>query len=329
MTNRKIDLETGLIKSTLIGIKHNLAIAFDTKPAEAGKLLQSNLIDENLGLLNIGPTEKAINALDLIIHPQLVILLFTLQGKVKIQFHGIDAPVFLERGNSIFISHPYAPLNAKMNISCQTEAIVLLTTIERMHHFFNANLDMSTITREELSRYYDPKKLYMLKSIPGSLSIPLHQIIQYNLDVHFKKMYLNGKILEIFSIYFSHAAMDDEAELDCPFLDNPDDIKCIRKAKQILLDNMTDPPTIAQLAKQSGINEFKLKNGFKDIYGNTIYAYLNEHRMQQAILMLEQKNHTINDIAYSIGYSKPSNFIASFKKKYGITPKKYELELRD
>jgi len=329
MPHKKFDREVDLIKNTLIGIKNYLEEELEDEINGKQDLLQLHLIDENLGLLHISTGEQTIKDLDLSIHPQLVILIFNLSGSMSICFPRTDTPVKLEAGNSIFISHPYAPLHAQIDISPTTDAIYLLTSIERMHHFFNANLDMSTMTREELSRYYDPTKLYLLKSIPGNLSVPLHQMMQFNLGHHFRNMYFNGKVLEIFSIYFSNAATDDDAELECPFLDNPEDIKCIRKAKQILLNKMTDPPTISQLAKQSGINEFKLKNGFKDIYGNTIYGYLNEHRMQQAILLLEQRSHTINEVAYAIGYNKPSNFIAAFKKKYGVTPKKYELELRD
>lgn len=331
MPHQKFVKEPDLIKNTLIGIENRLnEIAGDTYEEYADwPGLSKILIDENLGILSLPASGTAVSDLNLHIHPQLVMLIFALRGHINIRFPRMEQPVLLEKGNSIFISHPYAPLVAELAMESGTEAVFLLTTIERMHHFFNANLDMSTMTREELSRYYDPQKLYLVKPLSGNLSVSLHQVIQYNLGSHFRNMYMNGKVLEIFSIYFSNAATDDDAELDCPFLDNPDDIKCIRKAKQILLDNMTDAPTISQLAKQAGINEFKLKNGFKDIYGNTIYGYLNEHRMQQAILLLEQRSYTINEVAYAIGYGKPSNFIAAFKKKYGVTPKKYELELRD
>jgi len=43
--------------------------------------------------------------------------------------------------------------------------------------------------------------------------------------------------------------------------------------------------------------------------------------------MLESGEHNVSEVALRIGYSTSSHFIASFKKKFGTTPKKYLMSL--
>ena len=63
--------------------------------------------------------------------------------------------------------------------------------------------------------------------------------------------------------------------------------------------------------------------GFKEIYGDTVFGFLLSHRLDHARVLLDAAKLQVNEVAYQIGYSNPSHFIAAFKKKFGITPKKY------
>ena len=63
--------------------------------------------------------------------------------------------------------------------------------------------------------------------------------------------------------------------------------------------------------------------GFKELYGDTIYAYLLDHKMEEARRMLNSQKYNVNEVGLKLGYSTASHFIAAFKKKYGTTPKKY------
>jgi AraC family transcriptional activator of pyochelin receptor len=102
-------------------------------------------------------------------------------------------------------------------------------------------------------------------------------------------------------------------------------VKKIRLAKKIIIEKMADPPTITELAKEIGLNEYRLKEGFKNIYGTTVFKYLNDYRLDVARQLLEQDHVKVNEAAYQIGYTNPSHFIAAFRKKFGVTPKKYLL----
>lgn len=95
----------------------------------------------------------------------------------------------------------------------------------------------------------------------------------------------------------------------------------LESIKAFLSVNFTTPPTIGQLAKDFKVNEKKLKQYFKYVYGVTIYSFVIQVRMAKAKVFL-QEGHNINELAELLGYQNVSHFIKVFKKYYGDTPKK-------
>lgn len=92
----------------------------------------------------------------------------------------------------------------------------------------------------------------------------------------------------------------------------------LREAHELLLADLSAPPTIAELALETGLNQLKLKQGFKLMYGDSIYALFLKHRMAKAKELL--KNHSVTDAAVSLGYSNISHFSTAFRKQYGLLP---------
>jgi AraC-like DNA-binding protein len=96
-------------------------------------------------------------------------------------------------------------------------------------------------------------------------------------------------------------------------------------AKSLILDQWQKPPTIAKLAELVGLNEYRLKAGFKEVYNSTVYGYVMETKMNRGRKLLDAGKLRVNDVAFEVGYTNPSHFIAAFKRQFGITPKKYML----
>lgn len=95
----------------------------------------------------------------------------------------------------------------------------------------------------------------------------------------------------------------------------------IEKARDILLEDITKKPiTIAALAKRVAINEFKLKKGFRELFGTSIFECLLDARMEKARELLLQTNLPIKVICSEAGYPRITNFITAFRRKYGYTP---------
>ncbi len=94
----------------------------------------------------------------------------------------------------------------------------------------------------------------------------------------------------------------------------------IRMARDILVQQMEAPPTIASLASQVGINSVKLQRGFKQVFGITIGQFLMQQRMACARELLLNRETDVAQAALRVGYSNISHFIRCYKKTFGVTP---------
>ena len=90
---------------------------------------------------------------------------------------------------------------------------------------------------------------------------------------------------------------------------------------------MVEPPSLQELANEVDLSLKKLKEGFKQIYGDSVYSFLFDYKMEVARKLLEAGKHNVNEVGLKVGYSTASHFITAFKKKYGTTPKKYLMAL--
>lgn len=70
-----------------------------------------------------------------------------------------------------------------------------------------------------------------------------------------------------------------------------------------------------------GINQSKLKKGFKELYSSTIHDYLKDVRLKKAIEYLHTKQYSIKEVSYMVGYTSQASFSYAFKQKYNCAPK--------
>jgi AraC family transcriptional regulator, transcriptional activator of the genes for pyochelin and ferripyochelin receptors len=68
------------------------------------------------------------------------------------------------------------------------------------------------------------------------------------------------------------------------------------------------------------MNEFKLKRGFREIFGTSPYAFLLQHKLELARNYLLDTEWSIGEIARRIGYRDPAHFTHAFRKQYGLRP---------
>jgi AraC-like DNA-binding protein len=104
---------------------------------------------------------------------------------------------------------------------------------------------------------------------------------------------------------------------------NKSDIEAMYTIRTAILSDLSNPPKLQELAKMSGIGEGKMKQLFKQIFGDTIYNYYQKERMQEAAFLIRQSGLTVSEAGYQIGFSNLSHFGRLFEKHFGMTPKKY------
>lgn len=133
-----------------------------------------------------------------------------------------------------------------------------------------------------------------------------------------KNLFFIFKIQEL--LFYSLECFQDERleNITCKFLENNIDKSKILKARDILLQHLSNPITIKELSKKVAINECYLKKGFKEMFGTTIFEYYQQHRMQHAKYLLCNKGLTVTEVSYLLGYSSISHFSTAFKRFTGI-----------
>jgi AraC-like DNA-binding protein len=82
-----------------------------------------------------------------------------------------------------------------------------------------------------------------------------------------------------------------------------------------------DPPTLKELSYKFGLNEFKLKKGYKEFFQTTVFGHVHQLRMQKAKALLREQEMNISEVAFFIGYDNVSSFCTEFKKRFGCSPR--------
>ena len=195
--------------------------------------------------------------------------------------------------------------------------IILLIAIEKFHTFFSQEAGLIHFLSGENMN----KKCYRDKELNPNEIMVLNQIFHYGLHSSLEKLYTKRKVYELIILYL-HKSYNEGAQ-NCPFLEDEVNVEKIQKAKSILIERMTEPPSLSELSDMINLSLAHLKEGFKHIYGETVYAYLLNYKMEFARRLLATKKYNIAEVSFEVGYSTPSHFIAAFKKKYGVTPKRY------
>ena len=242
---------------------------------------------------------------------------FCLKGQTNFIFNQGNYTFQVQENHSMLLYNPQKPLPINVELTPETWMISILISIAKFHSLFSSDANHISFLSPENSS----KKYYDNLPFTSSIAVVLSQILQARVHDSMKSLYFKGKIYELLSLYFNKN--DDSSIEQCPFLIDEQNVQKIRNAKDIIVDRMIDPPSLDALALEIGLPLKKLKQGFKQVYGDTVFAYLLEHKMQEARRMLDSQKYNVNEVGLKLGYSTSSYFIAAFKKKYGTTPKKY------
>jgi AraC-like DNA-binding protein len=98
------------------------------------------------------------------------------------------------------------------------------------------------------------------------------------------------------------------------------DIERLERARGILLARLTAPPRLPELARLAGLDEAKLKAGFRAHFGDTVFGYLRRCRLEEAHRLLRGGRYDVSEVALRVGYQNPSKFAAAFKARFGVSP---------
>lgn len=242
---------------------------------------------------------------------------FQLDGSIRTAQNAFVPAVHLRPGNTNLLYMP--PGSSQFTVDMDTEGASFEVQLapdyfaglaERYPHLFGPFLDKML-----------QRKAFVLSRAPLPMSAAMWGVIerirQREASGNASSLFLESQILELLALQFEQ--LQQPTRCNGHTLSRAD-IDRLHAAREVLLARMTDPPSLAELARLVGTNEFTLKGGFKALFGTSPYAFALEHKLEAVRTYLLDTDLTIAEIAYRVGYSDPAHLTHAFRNRYGMPP---------
>lgn len=230
------------------------------------------------------------------------------------------------KGEYLYISKGNLAINQKYNMknSCKFplnhfHGITVSVDLDKIPNWQSSLLEDVSVNLLELkSKFCENNKGFLV--IRENQSIEHIFLELYSVSEKIKKGYYKVKILELF-LFLSSLEQEDLTQSKKYYLKRQ--VNSIKAIKEYLITHLSEKITLDQLSVQFEISLTTMKSIFKEIYGDSIYSFVKNYKMQKAAELLNNTNEDINVIAGSLGYDNASKFSEAFKKVIGVNPSVY------
>lgn len=148
----------------------------------------------------------------------------------------------------------------------------------------------------------------------------IQSILNCQLTGNLRKLFLEAKVLELVTLQLQHyRQLREPVVLDTLKKSDKD---LMEEVKRFLIANFSDEHSLRSIALHFGINEFKLKKNFKLQFGQTVFDFLFDLKMDHAYQLLQGGDRLVNEVSREVGYKNPNHFTTAFAKKFGVSPSK-------
>jgi len=231
------------------------------------------------------------------------ILLFSLDGKLE-----ADTGRTLIRMNKGNCSSA-CRANLNVNIFIHANSTMLAICIDEL---FMEKLSAQGTLSADIKNYSDHLIKKDLTTKAQSIS---KNILDNNQTPYIKRLLLEAGIVDLLIKLYQ-----PEETTSQPIFNDADKTRLL-EARNIVEQNLKHPCSLIELSRKTGLNDFKLKKGFKALFGNTVFGYLAELRMTLAYKLLKD-GRTVSEVAETVGYKNAHHFTAAFKKHFDMLPSK-------
>ena len=247
----------------------------------------------------------------------LIAVAFYGSGNVNLVIEYADKQKEYEHTKSLALSF-YADNQVKFihNVSDARplKCIVIATALHNLEKLPNQE---GELFGELLHQLVHPKDHYV--EGPSFLMTPemqtiIDQVFDNKYEGKAKMMFFRSQMTTLLSHFFGQLSMMEEDKIPLSEREK------LEQARNILAENLENPPSLSELSRQIGLNTFKLKKNFKELFGVPVFKYLQNERLKTAYNLLRSKNLSIQEVAWHVGYDSLSSFSNAFSKKFGFRP---------
>ncbi len=145
-----------------------------------------------------------------------------------------------------------------------------------------------------------------------------------NIEDDLSHFYMQIKVQELIYLLFQQLVLREN--IAAHYSINSADVERLLRIRNEILHDLGAPPVLSELAQIAAMSETKLKQLFKQTFGDTIYNYYQHARMEEAAFLLKQGNHSVTEVGYELGFSNLSHFSRLFEKHHGLAPKRFSAQ---
>lgn len=178
------------------------------------------------------------------------------------------------------------------------------------------------IGERTLSLMDDGRVSQDVSKCPSAIKALSWQMLACPIEGDAKRLYVVSRALDILSQTVAHKEESSRhnAVATAQMKMRAGDIERLHEARRVLLADLQTPPTVPELARLVGMNARKLGQGFSQLFGLPVYAWLKEERLTHARVMLESGAYrSVSEAAYRTGYNS-AHFSTEFKRRFGHSP---------
>ena len=162
------------------------------------------------------------------------------------------------------------------------------------------------------------------ETVTPAMQLAARQMLRCDFQGMPKRMFLEGKALELLGLAAATEMKRQDGDRFAPRIRpkaQSDLLDRIHHAKDILCQQIDQPPTLGELARLVGLNECTLKPAFRQTFGTTVFGYLHDIRMEQARQTLAIGDHSVGEVARMVGYTNLPAFSRAFSKRFDLNPR--------
>lgn len=252
------------------------------------------------------------------------LLYFNIRGSTVFSYKGLEQPLAMEPMKVLMASLAPAQLQSIVFKGEENITFVWLK-LERRLYINHINC-LPEPVREEVANIFNGKTT-VKEFYNSAFGLKGAALVQHVLDdkkeglVH--STFAESKAIELFSLQLRRWEEEIVQTPTKSKMLRTEDMESIIMARNLLISNLREVPTIEALSKKSGVNRQKLKQGFKKMFGTTINDYVRNERMRMARQLFDNGTPIVKEVAASVGYENPSYFARRYKEKYGLYPNEY------
>lgn len=143
----------------------------------------------------------------------------------------------------------------------------------------------------------------------------IHALFNNPLSGQLKKIYTEAKVLELLATQLKQLS-----EIPVKNKRSAADRDLFMAIHEYLQQHFAEDLSLASIARQFGINEFKLKKGYRENFNSTVFDHIVELRMKKAYELLQDGDCLVHEVSRNIGYRSANHFTTAFKKRFGKSP---------